>query len=96
MCRHYAGKVAAEAVQKNDFSAKFLRRYDELWKNDFGKKLKRNKKLQLKFIDMDDALLNKLAGAIAGKNLKEMSVAAIVKELLKAHPKLLWDLKDLF
>ncbi len=45
---------------------------------------------------MDDALLNKLAGAIAGKNLKEMSVAAIVKELLKAHPKLLWDLKDLF
>jgi len=93
---YYAGKVAAEAVQRDNFSASFLRRYDELWKNDFGKKLKRNKKLQLKFIDMDDALLNKLAGAIAGKNLREMSVAAIVKELLKVHPKLLWDLKDLF
>ncbi len=93
---YYAGSVAYEAVNKGDYSAKFLRKYDELWKNDFGKKLKRNKKLQEKFIKMDDKTLNKLAKSIAGKNLKEMSVRAIVLELLKSHPRLLWDLKDLF
>ncbi len=93
---YYAGKVAAEAVEKGNFSAEFLRKYDELWKDDFGKKLRRNKKLQEKFLKMDDETMNKLASAIAGKNLKEMSVAAIMKELLKAYPRLLWDLKDLF
>ncbi len=93
---YYAGKVAAEAVEKGDFSARFLKKYDELWKNDFGRKLRRNKKLQEKFLKMDDKTMNKLAAAVAGKNLKEMSVAAIMKELLKAYPKLLWDLKDLF
>jgi digeranylgeranylglycerophospholipid reductase len=93
---YYAGKVAAEAVEKNNFSAEFLRRYDNLWKNDFGKKLRRNKKLQEKFLEMSDETINKLAASISGKNLKEMSVRAIVAELLKAHPKLLLDLKDLF
>ncbi len=92
----YAAKVAAEAVERGDFSARFLRRYDELWKNDFGRRLRRNKKLQEKFLNMDDDLLSKLARSVAGKNLREMSVRAIVLELLKAHPRLLWDLKDLF
>ncbi|WP_202319217.1 digeranylgeranylglycerophospholipid reductase [Archaeoglobus neptunius] len=93
---YYAGKVAAEAVKKGDFSAGFLRKYDELWKDDFGKKLKRNKKLQLKFLEMDDATINKLAASISGKNLSEMSIRAIVTELIKAHPRLLWDLKSIF
>ncbi len=93
---YYAGKVAAEAVERGDFSARFLKKYDELWKKDFGKRLSRNKKLQKKFLEMDDKTMDKLASAVAGKNLKEMSVAAIMKELLKAYPKLLWDLKDLF
>ncbi len=93
---YYAGLVASEAVKKGDYSARFLRRYDELWKNDFGKKLKRNKKLQEKFLKMDDETLNKLARSLAGKKLEELSVKAIVLELIKAHPRLLWDLKDLF
>lgn len=92
---YYAGKVAAEAVEREDFSANFLRRYDELWKKDFGWKLKRNKKLQEKFLEMSDETINKLAASIP-KNLKEMSVGAIVGELLKTNPQLLMDLKDLF
>ncbi len=93
---YYAGLVAYEAVKKGDFSARFLRKYDELWKNDFGKRLRRNKKIQEKFLKMDDKTLNKLAKSIAGKRLEELSVKAIVLELIKTHPRLLWDLKDLF
>jgi len=92
----FAGSVAAEAVEKGDYSARFLRKYDELWKNDFGKSLHRNKILQQKLLKMDDKTLNKLAKSIAGYNLKEMSVRKIVVELIKHNPRLLWDLKGLF
>ncbi len=93
---YYAGIVAAEAIQKGDCSAKTLRRYDELWKNDFGKDLARKRKLQQKLIKMDDETLNKIMHTLANCKLEEISVKAMIKELIKRHPKLLWDLKDLF
>jgi len=92
---YYAGKVAAEAVKKGDYSAKFLKRYDELWKKDFGKDLARERKLQQKLIKMDDETLNKIFRSIP-KNIKELSIRALVLEIFKKHPRLLWDIKDLF
>ncbi|HDD36863.1 MAG TPA: NAD(P)/FAD-dependent oxidoreductase [Archaeoglobus veneficus] len=92
----YAGIVAAQAIESKNYSAEFLRRYDMLWKNDFGQKLRRNKILQEKILKMDDKTLNKLAKSLAGKNLGEMSVRSIVIALIKANPRLLWDIKDLF
>lgn len=91
---YHAGIVAAEAVEKSDFSANFLRKYDELWKADFGWKLRRNKKLQEFFLKLDDATLNNLAKSIADKNIREMSVQAIVKELIKSNPSILEFLKN--
>jgi digeranylgeranylglycerophospholipid reductase len=93
---YFAGSVAAEAVEKKDYSKKTLAKYDELWKNDFGKTLHRNKILQQKLIKMDDKTLNKLAHSIAGYNLKEMSVKRLVLELIKKNPRLLLDIKHLF
>ncbi len=91
-----AGKVAAEAVKNNDFSSKFLSKYDRLWKEDFGKTLERNKILQKKLLKMDDKTMDKLIKSLSDSNLKEMSITGIVKELIKKNPKLLWDLKSLF
>ena len=93
---YYAGIVAAEAIQKGDYSAKMLKKYDELWKNDFGKDLAKKRKLQQKLVKMDDETLNKIMHSLVKCSLKEISVKAIIKEILKRHPKLLWDLKDLF
>ncbi|MDI9642406.1 MAG: NAD(P)/FAD-dependent oxidoreductase [Archaeoglobaceae archaeon] len=92
---YHAGLVASEAVAKNDFSVRFLRRYDELWKADFGGKLRRNKKLQEFFLKLDDPTLNSLARSIAGKKIEEMSVQAIVVELLRSNPSLIELFKDL-
>jgi digeranylgeranylglycerophospholipid reductase len=92
----FAASVASKAVEKKDYSAKMLARYDKLWKGDFGKSLHRNKILQQKLIKMDDRALNKLARSIAGCNLKEISVRRLVIELIKKNPGLLWDIKDLF
>ncbi len=91
-----AGKVVAEAVRKNDFSEKFLSRYDRLWKDDFGKTLERNKILQKKILKMKDETINRLAKSLEGCNIAEMSVTSIMKELIKRNPRIFWDLKSLF
>ena len=39
----FAGSVAAEAVESKDYSRSFLLKYDELWKNDFGKILQESR-----------------------------------------------------
>jgi len=93
---YYAGIVDAEAVEKGDYSVKTLKKYDELWKKDFGKDLARKRKLQKKLINMDDETLNKIIRSLAECKLEEISIKAIIKELIKKHPKILWDLKDLF
>ena len=92
---YYAGKVASEAIRKGDCSAKFLRKYDELWKNDFGKDLAKKRKLQQKLLKMDDETISKLMRTLKECKLEEISVRAMIKVLIKKHPKLLWDLKDL-
>lgn len=91
---YHAGTVASEAIESNDCSASFLRRYDERWKSDFGARLRRNKKLQEFFLKLDDETLNSLARSISGKKIEEMSVQAIIVELLKTNPSLLELLKD--
>jgi len=39
----FAACVAAEAIEKKDYSREFLKKYDEFWKNDFGKMLRENR-----------------------------------------------------
>lgn len=92
----FAGSVAAGAVEGGNYSRKALRNYDDLWKNDFGKSLNRNKALQKKLINLDDRNLNMLAHSISGYDLEEFSVKKIVTELIRKNPKLLWDLKKFF
>ncbi|RLI82390.1 NAD(P)/FAD-dependent oxidoreductase [Archaeoglobales archaeon] len=93
---YFAGKVAKEAIDANDFSKEFLRRYDEMWKNDFGETLRRNKIIQKKLLKMDDETINKLIRSISGYDLEQISVKRLMVELIKKNPRLLWDLKDLF
>jgi len=37
----FAGIVATDSIEKGNYHAKALKKYDDLWKNDFGKKLSR-------------------------------------------------------
>ncbi len=91
---YLAGITAYESVVENDFSAKFLRRYDERWKKEFGKKLERNKKLQEKLLKLDDETLNKISKSLEGLKIEEISVKRLAYEVFKRYPKLFWDIKD--
>ncbi len=92
----FAGDVAAEAVERGDYTKKTLQKYDHLWKNDFGKNVDRNKALQQKLINLDDKNLDMLAHSISDYDLEEFSVKKIVTELIRKNPRLLWDLRKLF
>jgi digeranylgeranylglycerophospholipid reductase len=54
MAGKIAGSVAAEAVKENDFSARYLREYEDRWKKAFGSDLKWGLWLQKRFTGSDD------------------------------------------
>ncbi len=91
---YLAGITAFEAVEAKDYSKKFLQRYDERWKNDFGKTLVRNKKIQEKVLKLDDNVLDKITKSLEGIPIEEMSVRRLALEVFKKHPKIFWDLRE--
>lgn len=90
----FAAEVASKAISESKFDQDFLSQYDELWKERFGGNLERNKKLQEKFLSMDDDDFNSLADSLPDENLQEISLKKLAFSLIKSNPKLLWDLKD--
>ncbi|MBO8182464.1 MAG: NAD(P)/FAD-dependent oxidoreductase [Archaeoglobus sp.] len=93
---YFAAKVAKEAVEVNNFSKEFLKRYDDLWKNDFGETLSRNKAIQKKILKLDDDTLSKLIRSVSGYDLEQISLRRLMIELIKKNPRILWDLRSLF
>ena len=91
---YHAGITASEAVEAGNYSARFLRKYDERWMNDFGKTLVRNRKLQEKMLKLDDSTFDKLFRGIGSMRIEDMSVKRLALELFKREPKLLWDLRE--
>jgi len=90
---YFAGITAFEAVEAGDYSKNFLKRYDERWKNDFGKNLVRNKKIQEKVLKLDDDVLDRLAQSLEGIPIEEVSVKRLALEIFKKHPRIFWDLR---
>jgi len=91
-----AGQVASDCIAAGDCSKEALTAYDTGWRNSkMGASIERNYKIKEYFVTLDDAKLNTLADSIASASLKEFSVRAIIKELIKRNPKMILELKAL-
>ena len=91
-----AGEVATECIEAGNCSKDALMRYDREWRaSKMGATIERNYKVKEYFVTLDDAKLNTLADSIANISLKEFSVSALIKELIKRNPKMLFELKAL-
>ena len=91
-----AAQVASKCISAGDCSKKALMPYDAEWRaSRMGTCLKRNYKVKEFFITLDDKKLNSLADSIASVGLAEFSVSALIRELLKRNPKMLFELKAL-
>jgi digeranylgeranylglycerophospholipid reductase len=94
MAGRLAAETAAEAVKKNDFSKKFLKRYDKIWQEERGSKLKKILKLREVMESLSDDDLNWLAEYITPEDLVDFSRgegSSFMKlaKLLMKKPKLL-------
>jgi len=91
-----AAQVASDCIAAGDCSKGALMAYDTGWRNSkMGAAIERNYKVKEYFVTLDDAKLNTLADSIASASLKEFSVRAIIKELIKRNPKMILELKAL-
>jgi digeranylgeranylglycerophospholipid reductase len=91
----YAGIVASEAIRGNSTDADALSRYEELWQDDFGKRLDALYKAQEIFVKMSDDELNDAAEALSMVNLEKISEIEILKAIAKTNVKLLIKLRSL-
>lgn len=94
LCARIAGEVAAEAVKNEDTSSNFLKKYDNLWRNE----VENNLKISLKYRKIADKLtdkdMNGLAEFLEKNNQEQMSKIAAIK-FLGRHPHLLKLIKDI-
>jgi digeranylgeranylglycerophospholipid reductase len=93
MAGRLAAEVAAEAFKANDFSKKFLKRYDQRWEKERGGKLRKILKLREVMESLSDEDLNWLAGYMKGDDLVEFSRGSSgfgkLAKILMKKPKLL-------
>lgn len=91
-----AAGVASESISAGDCSRAALMPYDQAWRHSkLGKTLERNYRIKEYFITLSDEKLNAIVHSMSRMNLKDFSVFALVKELIRHNPRLLLELKGL-
>ena len=93
-CARIAGEVAAEAVNAEDTSEDFLKRYDDAWRAKIGDILKMSLKCRKVADNLTDDEMNAMVEFLNNSKGKEISKLSFIKFLGK-HPRLLRLVKDL-
>lgn len=94
-CGRIAGEVAVEAIENEDTSSNYLKKYEDLWKLTIGKSLKTSLKYQKIFQNLKDSDFNILADFLENKNIESISKLSILK-FLKDYPHLITLLFNVF
>jgi len=88
-----AAEVAADCIAKGDLSKKALMTYDREWRTSkMGRSIERNYHIKEYMIKLSDEQLNAIIHSVSALDLTELSTLTLIKELLKANPKLLLEL----
>ena len=82
----YAGQVAAEAIKEGDCSAKFLKKYDKLVRDDIGDEIKKYAVVQDYMLGLKDEDLDKIAHEFVDVDFSKVSTTQLVKALIKVSP----------
>ena len=90
-----AGETIGEAVEKQDFSEEMLTKYEQGWKEAFGKKIHRNYVVKEIMLDLEDKTFNMLADSLKDYNFDQISTLSLIKALVLKHPTLLMKLRPL-
>jgi len=91
-----AAGVASGCISAGDCTGDALMAYDRAWRHSkLGKTLERNYRIKEYFITLSDEKLNAVVRSMSRINLKDFSVFALVRQLIRHNPGLLLELKGL-
>ena len=93
---YIAGTVAAEAVKKNDFSDKYLKKYHKQWMKEKGNHQKVHYKLKQVFFDFSDEELNEIVGLLAEIPEDKLTLYQLFKTAVRNKPSLLKELIKIY
>jgi len=74
LCSKIAAKIAVESILKNDFSAKFLKKYDRLWRNNYEREFKIMNLTRNIINIMPDLMFNELF-----KTINDFSITKLIE-----------------
>lgn len=94
VCGKIAGEIAAEAVNTGNTSEKFLKRYEDLWKEKLGKNFEMSIKYRKVLDTLTDGEMNMLAEFVENRDIKSISKISALKFFGK-NPHLLRLLKEI-
>jgi digeranylgeranylglycerophospholipid reductase len=91
-----AGKVAAEAIEENDFSEKKMKKYEKECRETIGDSINKYLKVKEYMMTLNDNELNSIADIFKDIDFEKVSTGELVKNLVKVSPKALIKLGKLF
>ncbi|MBQ6443454.1 MAG: NAD(P)/FAD-dependent oxidoreductase [Methanosphaera sp.] len=92
----YAGSVAAKAIKNGDCSKESLNEYYKLTENNLNKTYSKFNKIKDFLVTLDDEALNRIIEELSKTNLDEISVKLLLKVILKASPKSIFQIRKMF
>ncbi len=92
----YAGQVAAESIKDGDYSAKYLKKYDKLVREDIGDEIKKYSIVQEYLLTLSDEELDEIAAEFQNVNFSKVSTTQLIKSLIKVSPKAALKLGKVF
>ncbi len=94
-CRAIAGQVVKEAADAMDFSEGFLKKYEDIWREEVGKKLLKSMRIKEILERMTDEQLNKIGKAMKGMNWGDVDIKDITKSIFKMPPEMMKFIREL-
>lgn len=91
-----AGAVAAEAIKKGNYSAKFLLKYQREWERTVGRDYARFYQIKEWMLTLTDDDLNRIADSLQQYAPGDLTLLTVFKVALTKHPRLLWLALKLF
>ncbi|MFQ5822443.1 MAG: NAD(P)/FAD-dependent oxidoreductase [bacterium] len=91
-----AGRVAAQAIEENDFSEKRLEQYAHEWHKAEGKNHERFYKIKKVIYKLTDEDLNNTADSVLRLPPEKRTIINIFKSALVKHPSLIFDVMKVF
>ncbi len=97
LCANYCSTVSIEALQKNDFTSHFLKKYHKLWSADIGRELYLGMKFRKVFKNLSDKQFDKYIKKFQNPKITEIITrygdidypSKLLKPLLKKTPSLM-------